>query len=35
MNDRIKEKILSINFDRFRKIRKGLNYYGKSIIKRG
>jgi|SRR3989344_9697629 len=31
IEEELKEKILSIKFDRFRKIRNGLNYYGKSI----
>lgn len=31
LEEELKEKILSINFDRFRRIRNGLNYYGKSI----
>lgn len=31
IEDILKDKILSIKFDRLRKIRNGLNYYGKSI----
>ncbi len=31
LKEELKEEILSIKFDRFRKIRNGLNYYGKSI----
>ena len=31
LEEELKDKILSIKFDRFRKIRNGLNYYGKSI----
>lgn len=31
IEEELKEKLLSIKFDRFRKIRNGLNYYGKSI----
>lgn len=31
LEEELKEEILSINFDRFRRIRNGLNYYGKSI----
>ena len=31
IEEELKEKLLSMKFDRFRKIRNGLNYYGKSI----
>jgi len=31
LKDELHQNILSLKFDRFRKIRNGLNYYGKSI----
>ncbi len=31
LKENLNQEILSIKFDRFRKIRNGLNYYGKSI----
>ena len=31
LKEELRQEILSLKFDRFRKIRNGLNYYGKSI----
>ncbi|MEA3414501.1 MAG: hypothetical protein U9Q99_03195 [Nanoarchaeota archaeon] len=31
LKEKLNQEILSLKFDRFRKIRNGLNYYGKSI----
>ena len=31
IEEKLNDKVLSIKFDRFRRIRNGLNYYGKSI----
>jgi len=31
LREKLNQEVLSLKFDRFRKIRNGLNYYGKSI----